>query len=213
MNRHISTISWASLERPTFNVLTSTSLSSPSFRLHLSAGNPDVASPYLALEPLTAIQPTVTTPSTMSSAFPSDIHPGSSLHQRVSSPLPRGDVLDSPLPTERPKFFRPNNPPFTPHSPSLPFPPPIPPRPTPLPYLKILPLLITRCSEGLTWSIVLPYINDMISHFGVPDESVGVWSATAVRQPPRYRCSHSSRLGIGAHVGGIHHRAHVRSFV
>ncbi|WWC58113.1 uncharacterized protein I303_100648 [Kwoniella dejecticola CBS 10117] len=50
---------------------------------------------------------------------------------------------------------------------------------TPVPYLKILPLLTQRCSEGLTYAIVFPYINQMVLDMGVEEKSVGVWSAIA----------------------------------
>lgn len=51
---------------------------------------------------------------------------------------------------------------------------------TPVPYLKALPLLLSRVSEGLVFSVIFPYINEMFLSFGVPEKSVGVWSATAV---------------------------------
>jgi hypothetical protein len=51
---------------------------------------------------------------------------------------------------------------------------------TPLPYAKILPLAVSRMSEGLIFSVILPYINEMIHGLGVPEQDVGVWSATAV---------------------------------
>ncbi|CAD6578555.1 MAG: hypothetical protein TREMPRED_002215 [Tremellales sp. Tagirdzhanova-0007] len=50
---------------------------------------------------------------------------------------------------------------------------------TPLPYIKILPILIARCAEGLNFSVIFPYINAMMKSFGVPDNSVGIWSASA----------------------------------
>lgn len=51
---------------------------------------------------------------------------------------------------------------------------------TPLPLSKILPLAVSRISEGLIYSVIFPYINEMIHGMGVPEEDVGVWSATAV---------------------------------
>jgi hypothetical protein len=51
---------------------------------------------------------------------------------------------------------------------------------TPLPYMKILPLAISRCSEGLIYAVIFPYINEMILSFGVPEQSVGIWSALVV---------------------------------
>ncbi len=30
-----------------------------------------------------------------------------------------------------------------------------------LPYLKLLPLLVARCSEGLNYAVIFPYINQM----------------------------------------------------
>ena len=107
----------------------------------------------------------------------------STLHQRQPSPLPQvfQISLDSPplpgyhhLPRINTPPITPNRFTFTQHSPL-----PIIVK-TPLPFLKILPLLIARCSEGLIYSVILPYINEMIHSFGVPEKSVGVWSATAV---------------------------------
>lgn len=54
-------------------------------------------------------------------------------------------------------------------------------RPTPVPYLKILPLLISRIAEGVIYAVIFPYINEMMRGFGVPEERVGVWSVLAVR--------------------------------
>lgn len=51
---------------------------------------------------------------------------------------------------------------------------------TPVPYLKLFPLLIQRWSEGVTYGVIFPYINEMIHSMGVEEKSVGVWSATAV---------------------------------
>jgi hypothetical protein len=51
---------------------------------------------------------------------------------------------------------------------------------TPLPHVKILSLAVSRISEGLIYSVILPYINECIHRMGVPEEEVGVWSATAV---------------------------------
>lgn len=66
---------------------------------------------------------------------------------------------------------------------------------TPVPYLKLLPLLISRLSEGLVYSVIFPYINEMILSFGVAEKSVGVWSATAVshRISICLRCKRSCR--------------------
>ncbi|WRT63848.1 uncharacterized protein IL334_000773 [Kwoniella shivajii] len=50
---------------------------------------------------------------------------------------------------------------------------------TPVPYSKLAPLLVQRWSEGLTYAIVFPYINQMILDMGVEEKSVGVWSAIA----------------------------------
>ncbi|OXG20565.1 hypothetical protein C366_02100 [Cryptococcus neoformans Tu401-1] len=50
---------------------------------------------------------------------------------------------------------------------------------TPVPYLKLFPLLIQRWSEGVTYGVIFPYINEMIHSMGVEEKSVGVWSATA----------------------------------
>ncbi|GMK59936.1 hypothetical protein CspeluHIS016_0901530 [Cutaneotrichosporon spelunceum] len=52
-------------------------------------------------------------------------------------------------------------------------------QPTPLPVLKILPLCIARMAEGLIFAVIFPYINEMMHDMGVPEESVGLWSATA----------------------------------
>ncbi|GFZ52020.1 hypothetical protein JCM24511_09792 [Saitozyma sp. JCM 24511] len=51
--------------------------------------------------------------------------------------------------------------------------------PTPLPYAKLLPLLISRISEGLIFSVIFPYINEMVHSFGIREKDVGVWSAMA----------------------------------
>ncbi|WVQ80872.1 hypothetical protein IAT38_002979 [Cryptococcus sp. DSM 104549] len=54
------------------------------------------------------------------------------------------------------------------------------PRPrTPVPYVKLIPLLIQRWSEGLTYAVIFPYINEMVHSMGVEEQSVGVWSAVA----------------------------------
>ncbi|XAO26623.1 hypothetical protein I312_105461 [Cryptococcus bacillisporus CA1280] len=50
---------------------------------------------------------------------------------------------------------------------------------TPVPYLKLFPLLIQRWSEGVTYGVIFPYINEMIHSMGMEEKSVGVWSATA----------------------------------
>ena len=49
-----------------------------------------------------------------------------------------------------------------------------------MPYLKILPLLISRIAEGVIYAVIFPYVNEMIASFGVPEERVGVWSVLAV---------------------------------
>lgn len=51
---------------------------------------------------------------------------------------------------------------------------------TVVPYLKLLPLCIARISEGMIYSVIFPYINEMILSFGVNENDVGVWSAIAV---------------------------------
>lgn len=63
---------------------------------------------------------------------------------------------------------------------------------TPVPIVKILPLCVARVSEGLIFAVIFrelynvllsltpAYINEMMHDFGVPQESVGIWSATAV---------------------------------
>lgn len=51
---------------------------------------------------------------------------------------------------------------------------------TPLPYMKMMPLIVARLSEGLIFSVIFPYINQMVRDFGVPEEKVGVWSSMAV---------------------------------
>ena len=54
--------------------------------------------------------------------------------------------------------------------------------PTPVPYLKIFPLLVTRFCEGIIYSCIFPYINEWVRSLGVPEQSTGVWSAAAVRR-------------------------------
>lgn len=51
---------------------------------------------------------------------------------------------------------------------------------TAVPYLKLLPLCIARIAEGMIYSVIFPYINEMILSFGVNENDVGVWSAIAV---------------------------------
>ena len=51
---------------------------------------------------------------------------------------------------------------------------------TPLPVARILPLLIGRISEGLTYTVIFPYINAMLLSFGVQEEKVGFWSGVVV---------------------------------
>ncbi|RSH81462.1 hypothetical protein EHS25_006819 [Saitozyma podzolica] len=43
----------------------------------------------------------------------------------------------------------------------------------------LLPLLISRISEGLIYSVIFPYINQMVHSFGIREKDVGVWSAMA----------------------------------
>ncbi|WVQ76195.1 hypothetical protein IAR50_005857 [Cryptococcus sp. DSM 104548] len=50
---------------------------------------------------------------------------------------------------------------------------------TPVPYLKLFPLLVQRWSEGMTYAIIFPYINEMVHSMGVEEKEVGVWSAIA----------------------------------
>lgn len=56
---------------------------------------------------------------------------------------------------------------------------------TPLPYAQILALCLGRIAEGMMFTIILPYINEMVHSMGVKEEDVGKWSAAAVRQPCR----------------------------
>jgi len=53
-------------------------------------------------------------------------------------------------------------------------------RSTPVPYVKIFPLCLSRMAEGMIFSVVFPYINEMIRGLGVEEKKVGVWSAMAV---------------------------------
>ncbi|ODN96307.1 hypothetical protein I350_08329 [Cryptococcus amylolentus CBS 6273] len=50
---------------------------------------------------------------------------------------------------------------------------------TPVPYLKLFPLLVQRWSEGMTYAVIFPYINEMVHSMGVEETQVGVWSAIA----------------------------------
>jgi len=107
-----------------------------------------------------------------------DLTIGSTLHQRQPSPLPQQLEIcldSSPTPVHRPPnhIITPPNIPRGSRFPSSPV-------STPLPYSKIFPLLIARCSEGLNYAVIFPYINEMVKGFGVPEKSVGVWSASAV---------------------------------
>lgn len=52
--------------------------------------------------------------------------------------------------------------------------------PNPVPYKKIFPLCLSRMAEGMIYSIIFPYINEMIRGLGVEEKKVGVWSAMAV---------------------------------
>lgn len=54
-------------------------------------------------------------------------------------------------------------------------------RSTPVPYYRILPLLIARLAEGMTYTIIFPYINDMIHSFGVQEQDVGYYAGLVVR--------------------------------
>lgn len=57
-------------------------------------------------------------------------------------------------------------------------------RPTSLPYYRILPLLIARLAEGMTYTIIFPYINDMIHSFGVKEQDVGYYAGLVVSSKP-----------------------------
>ncbi|ORY34238.1 major facilitator superfamily domain-containing protein [Naematelia encephala] len=109
-----------------------------------------------------------------------DTLPGSSLHQRVSSPLP---AETGPSPTWTGAYTPlPTSPRIQPIVPSRQHEPPGPsarPETTPLPYAKLFPLVISRMSEGLIYAVIFPYINEMVRSFGVADNKVGVWSAAA----------------------------------
>jgi hypothetical protein len=52
---------------------------------------------------------------------------------------------------------------------------------TPLPYAQILALCLGRIAEGMMFTIILPYINEMVHVMGVKGD-VGKWSAAAVSQ-------------------------------
>lgn len=60
-------------------------------------------------------------------------------------------------------------------------------RPTPLPYARILPLLIARLAEGMTFTIIFPYINDMIHSFGVNEQDIGYYAGLVVGHLPIQR--------------------------
>jgi hypothetical protein len=51
---------------------------------------------------------------------------------------------------------------------------------TPLPYSPIIALCLSRVAEGMMFSVILPYINEMVHGMGVEEEDVGRWSAAAV---------------------------------
>ena len=51
---------------------------------------------------------------------------------------------------------------------------------TPLPYPQILALCLGRIAEGMMFTVILPYINQMVHLMGVKEENVGRWSAAAV---------------------------------
>lgn len=50
----------------------------------------------------------------------------------------------------------------------------------PLPYGPIIALSLGRIAEGLLYSVIFPYVNQLVSELGVPEEDVGRWSAAAV---------------------------------
>ena len=57
---------------------------------------------------------------------------------------------------------------------------PVQPTVTPLPYRSILALCLGRVADGMMFTIILPYINEMVHGMGVDEEDVGKWSAAAV---------------------------------
>ncbi|WVQ78021.1 hypothetical protein IAT38_000102 [Cryptococcus sp. DSM 104549] len=119
------------------------------------------------------------------------------LHQRVASPLPR-PLTSSPVDSHHgagashSQVFASGSSPFLHHvtipasspapnptSPITPTTPNTPFKRTPVPYAKLLPLLVQRWGEGLTYAIIFPYINEMVHSMGVEESKVGLWSATA----------------------------------
>jgi hypothetical protein len=56
----------------------------------------------------------------------------------------------------------------------------LPAKQTPLPYAPIIALSLGRIAEGLLYSVIFPYVNQLVSELGVPDKDVGKWSAAAV---------------------------------
>lgn len=94
------------------------------------------------------------------------------LTQRQPSPLPHHlstGVSEVEADTHPPSSVIIESPTSTPHYRLI----------TPVPYLKLFPLFIQRWSEGVTYGVIFPYINEMIHSMGVAEKSVGVWSATA----------------------------------
>lgn len=51
---------------------------------------------------------------------------------------------------------------------------------TPLPFNVMLSLITERVSELMIYSVIFPYVNEMIHSFGVSESKVGIWSAIAV---------------------------------
>ncbi|WWC85817.1 uncharacterized protein L201_000684 [Kwoniella dendrophila CBS 6074] len=99
------------------------------------------------------------------------------LVQRQPSPLPRS--ADGGNITFEHQNVRIPSPVYPPSETTTPVSPTSPKHKTPVPYLKLLPLLVQRCSEGLTYAIIFPYINQMVLEMGVEEKSVGIWSAIA----------------------------------
>ena len=52
--------------------------------------------------------------------------------------------------------------------------------PTPLPFFRMLPLLIARISEGMTFTVIFPYINEAIASFGVNEKDIGFYAGVIV---------------------------------
>lgn len=53
-------------------------------------------------------------------------------------------------------------------------------RATPLPILRIMPLLLQRAAEGMTFTIIFPYVNDMLLSFGVEERELGFYAGLVV---------------------------------